>query len=188
MKRYVIEIGKILLEKDFIVGSSGSISSRVEENLMIITPGNMPFYSMKTSDLLVIDTSGNIIEGENEPSPEAAIHIAIYNARRDVNAIILAQPIYATAFAVAKKPIPMILNEVTLTTKGDIEVAEYASLRTIDLANNVISALKDKNAVLLAKYGIVSCGGDLEEALDILLRVERTAKIYILSRLVKGTS
>ncbi len=138
IKKLIIELGKILLDRDLTVESFGSISARIEENLMIITPKNIPFYTMKPSDLIVMDTTGNIIEGDNEPTLDFTTHVAVYNARRYINAIIIAQPTYATAFAVARKKIPMIMDETTMYTGGDIEVAEYAVPGTIDLANNII--------------------------------------------------
>ncbi|MBO3800644.1 MAG: class II aldolase/adducin family protein, partial [Candidatus Brockarchaeota archaeon] len=57
---------------------------------------------------------------------------------------------------------------------------------TEELAKNVIKALGNKKAVLLKNHGIVTCGKDLEEAVDVLLCVEREAKIILLSKLLGG--
>jgi len=71
-----------------------------------------------------------------------------------------------------------------LFTGGEVKVAKYASAGTVELAKNVVDALGDRKAVLLANHGIITCGRDLDDALNVLICVERTAKIYILSQII----
>jgi len=71
---------------------------------------------------------------------------------------------------------------MVLYTGGEIRVAEYAPFGTIELARNAVEALRDRSAVILANHGVVACGRNLDEALEILELVERVAQIYILAR------
>ncbi|MEX2690217.1 MAG: class II aldolase/adducin family protein [Candidatus Njordarchaeum guaymaensis] len=185
IRNKIVEIGRFLLEKDLTVGSSGNISVFIPDNReIVITPSMIPFRKMKPEDLLVVDLEGNVIEGERNPSVESQMHIKIYENRKNVNAIIHAHPIYASAFAVSQKAIPPILDELAVYTGGAVHVAKYALPGTEELANNALDALKEKKAVLLANHGILVCGKNLDDALDVLIKVERTAKIYILAKII----
>ena len=185
IKKEIIRVGRFLIEKDLTVGSSGNISVRIpEENKIVITPSMIPFVKMTIEDLLVLDPKGDVIEGERNPSIETPLHLKIYEARKDINAIIHAHTIYASAFAVARKRIPPILDELIVYTGGEVEVADYALPGSEELAENVLKALGNKKAVLLANHGLVACGRDLEDALDVLLKVERTARIFILTKVI----
>jgi len=185
IKKEIIRVGRFLIEKDLTVGSSGNISVRIpEENKIVITPSMIPFVKMTIEDLLVLDPKGDVIEGERNPSIETSLHLKIYEARKDINAIIHAHTIYASAFAVARKRIPPILDELIVYTGGEVEVADYALPGSEELAENVLKALGNKKAVLLANHGLVACGRDLEDALDVLLKVERTARIFILTKVI----
>jgi len=124
------------------------------------------------------------VEGKRNPSVETPMHLAIYKNRDDVKAVIHAHPIYSSVFAVTGIEIPPILEEMVLYTGGEVKVAKYAPPGTKELANNVVKALEDRKAVLLMNHGIITCGKDLDDALDVLICVERTAKVYLLSKMV----
>jgi len=72
---------------------------------------------------------------------------------------------------------------MTIYLGGDIRVADYAPFGTRELAENAVEALRNRKAVILANHGIVACGVDLEDALEVLELVERSAQIYVFSRL-----
>jgi len=84
---------------------------------------------------------------------------------------------YATAVAVARKTIPNILDEgIDLTP---IPTVEYCLAGSPELASNVAARFAEgRNAVLLANHGAVVVGGNLKEALNRSLEVERLAQIY----------
>jgi len=181
----ILETGHFLIKNNLTVGSSGNISVRIpNENKVLITPSMIPFTKMTSDDLLLIDLDGNVIEGERNPSVETPMHLSIYKKRNEINAIIHAHPIYSSAFAVAHKTIPPIIDELVVYTGGEIQLAKYALPGTEELAENVVNALGNRKAVLLSNHGILVCGKDLDDAVDVLLKVERTAKIYILAKIL----
>ncbi|MEM2299480.1 MAG: class II aldolase/adducin family protein, partial [Thermofilaceae archaeon] len=47
-----------------------------------------------------------------------------------------------------------------------------------------VRALGDRCAVILANHGVLTCGKDLDEALDALVYLERAAKVYVLTLLL----
>lgn len=185
LKQKIVETFRILDEMGLTFGSAGNISIRApEENLFLITPSGVRKATLSPEDILVIDGSKKIVEGKRNPSVETPMHLAIYKNRDDVKAVIHAHPIYSSVFAVTSIEIPPILEEMVLYTGGEVKVAKYAPPGTNELAGNVVEALEDRKAVLLMNHGIITCGKDLDDALDVLICVERTAKVYLLSKMI----
>ena len=184
LKREIVEVLVYLESKGLNYGRSGNVSVRANGEHIVITPGGLLKSRLKPEDLVVVDYSGEIVEGFNKPSSELELHLAIYKAYEYFNAIIHAHSIYTGVLSVMREPLPPILEEVTIYVGGDVRVAEYAPFGTRELAKNAVEALRNRKAVILANHGVVSCGVDLEDALEILELVERAAEIYVFSRLI----
>lgn len=184
----VIRAVREVIGRGLIVGTAGNISSRIpEDKYIVITPTAYKHVDMKRKDLVIVDMNGNIVKGKRKPSTELKLHLKIYSERSDVSAIIHTHSKYACVLAVCRMKIPVILDEMIQKLGGEIDVAEYALPGSIELAENAVKALKDKNAVLLANHGVVSCGKNMDEALENALLVERVAEIYVFSQLIGKT-
>ena len=187
LRAKIVETFRLLNETSLTFGFSGNISVRApEKGLFIITPSGLKKARLNPEDMVVIDLHGNIVEGFRKPSVEMHMHLEIYRNREDVKAIVHAHPVYSTVFAVTGVDVTPVTEEMVLYTGGEVKVAEYALFGTKELAKNVLKTLGNRKAVLLKNHGIVTCGRDLEEAFDILLCVEREAKIILLSKLLGG--
>jgi L-fuculose-phosphate aldolase len=170
-------------ELGLVASASGNVSVRVpgRADLFAITPSRVPFFRVRPEDVLVVDFDVEPVAGEGIPSTESLAHVAVYRARPDAGAVVHTHPVYASAFAVAGRPIPPILDEQVVLIGGTVEVADYAMAGTEDLARRAVEALGERNAVLLRHHGALSCGKDLDEALAVAELVERVAHIYTLS-------
>ena len=93
--------------------------------------------------------------------------------------MIHSHPVHATVFAVARLPIPACIDEFTVYVGGDIRVSEYAKSSTTALADNVVIALKDRGAALIANHGMVAVSARPDAALKITALVERNAQIVL---------
>ena len=186
-RKNIIEIGCMLLDNGLIVGTWGNLSSRVEgTDYIAITPSGRNYRSLDSDDIVIVDLEGNIISGELKPSSEMALHLAIYQERSDINAIIHTHSIFASACAVARHEIPPIVEDVVQLVGGTVKVAEYALNGSIKLAQNAVTALGENNAVLLANHGVVGCGTNLNEAKVACELVEKAAQIYIYANQLPG--
>lgn len=185
-RKKIVETFRFLDRLGLNAGRSGNISLRLasasenEEDLFLITPSGVIKRQLSPEDILLVNKDLDVIEGDKNPSVESPTHMAVYKARSDVKAIIHAHSIYASAFAVVRKPIPPILEELVYVTGGEISVTEYAQSGTDDLAKNIVDALGEKKAVLIANHGILTCGKDLDDALEVLISAERTAQVLSL--------
>lgn len=185
IKQQVIAMGSQMASSGLVAGTWGNISARLPgKNQYVVTPSGIPYDKCGPGDLVVVDGAGGLVEGTRRPSTELALHLAIYNARSDVGAVMHTHSVYASALAVAGKPLPPILEELVQLTGGGVPVTRYAQAGTADLAKAVLEVLVDNNAVLLANHGLVGLGRTLEEAFLVCTVVEKSAQVYILSSLL----
>ena len=186
MAAAVIAAGKRMLESDLTVETWGNISVRSETGEICITPSGMSYQEITPADMVYLDADGNVIEGSRIPSIETQMHVRIYQNRPDVFAILHTHPVNSTVFAVLRKPIPAITDEIAQAIGGEISVAEYALPGTVDLAENAANALGEKNACLLANHGAVCVGKDLAACFKVATVLETGAEIYQKALAVSG--
>ena len=178
----IIKYCRKMLDTKLTTGSGGNISIfNRKENLVAVSPGSMDYYEISPADVMIVDKEGNIIEGYNKPSSETAFHLALYKKREDINSVIHTHSIYATAMACLRMEIPPLHYLVGLI--GDkVPVSDYATFGTEKLADNIIEAIGDYNACLLANHGAVSVGADIEKCFLIAEHVELAAQLFLLSK------
>lgn len=161
----------------------GNISCRPAGDRIVITPSGISYGRLRYFDLVVVDASGEILQGRWKPSTELLLHLAIYNSRKEIKAIVHAHSLYAAAFAVSREEIPPALEEQAQVVGGTVKVATYAPPGSKELAENTLAALGEEgNAVLLANHGLISVGPDLSLALQRCRVIERNARVILLSK------
>lgn len=187
IKTEILTVGCMMLDKGLVAGTWGNISSRIPGTEFIaVTPSGKGYREITVTDVVVVDATGTIIEGRFKPSSELPLHLAIYSARPDIQAIIHTHSVFASACAVAHKGIPPIIEDLVQLSGGSVDVAAYALPGTDALAQNVVAALGKKNAVLMANHGVVGCGQSLAEGMLACELVEKAAQIFIYANQIGG--
>lgn len=183
----VIEKGNEMLALNLTIGTWGNISCRIPgHDYIAITPSGMSYDILSSEDIVIVDFQGNIIKSKRKPSIELPLHLAIYKARQDLQAIVHTHSAYATAMAAARKEIPGAVEDLVQIVGGNVRVNEYALPGTEQLGLNTVKAMEGRNAVLLANHGMLGAGRDLDEAFKVCQIVEKSAKIIILAQLIGG--
>ena len=137
---------------------------------------------MKPSDLCIVDMDGNQVAGQRKRSSEILLHLTIMKDRPDVNSVVHCHPPHATAFAVAREPIPQcVLPEVEVFL-GDIPITKYETPGNQKFADTVRPFVKDSNVVILANHGTVSFGETVEKAYWWTEILDAYCKILMLSK------
>lgn len=180
-KKLLVDYGKKLLDKNLVAGTSGNLSLRGQGDEIYITPSGMDYLEITEDDIVKINFMGEILEGDKKPSSEWMMHVEIYKNYPNYNAIVHTHSPIATAFAVSRKKIPLILIEMKPFLGGEIEVAPFKPSGSLELAKSLIPYLKKSNSCLLANHGVVSCGKNIESAFLSVEYVENAAKIYYYS-------
>lgn len=186
----VLAAVKEMARLGLVSGSSGNASVRLPtergEERFLITPAGKD-YSRLTGDVLVA-VNGDLepVDGDGIPSTESLLHLAIYRARPDVGAVMHTHSVYATALAVAGRPIPPVMDEMVVYLGGQVEVAGYGFPGSEELAAGAVKALGDRRAVLLRNHGLCGAGATPDEALRACVLAERAAHIFLLAEAAGG--
>jgi L-fuculose-phosphate aldolase len=185
-RREIVKIGRLLYERSYVVSSDGNVSIRLDDGRIVATPTMMCKGRMTEDNLALTDSTGKPL-GAQKASSELAMHLLIYQERRDVMAVCHAHPPHGTAFAVAGLAIDQpILSEVILTL-GCVPLAAYGTPSTDELTEAMRPLVKHHNALLMANHGAVAYGSNIWQAFDRLETLEHTARIAILARILGGS-
>jgi L-fuculose-phosphate aldolase len=182
----VLAAAKDMLRLGLTAGTSGNVSGRLEDGNVVITASSIPYDEMTLADLVVIDAAGEVVEGTRSPSSEKLVHLACYKRFPEVGSVVHAHPVYASMFALARKPIPSAIDEFAVYVGGDVPVAEYAMTGTPELGENAADCLDSVGSALLANHGSVTVSDSPAKAIHQLGVVERAAQIVWGARALGG--
>ncbi len=185
-KKDLIEICHSCYENKFVSAMDGNLSIRFSENEILTTATKTVKGKISVDDLVTVSLEGKKLKGQKNPSSELEMHLTIYKHRADVNAVVHCHPTYATAFALARKPLDECLIPEVITVLGSIPVAEYATPGTDELPKSLIPYLQNSAAILMANHGAVTFGSDIYDAYYKMEKLEHFAQITYLSYQLGG--
>ncbi len=180
----VVEVGRRLHERTYVASNDGNISVRLDDERLLTTPKGVSKGFMTPDMLVVTDFEGQKISGERDPSSELPMHLAVYERRPDVTAVVHAHPPVATGFAVAGIPLDRAVLAEVITTLGSIPIADYGTPSTHELADAVGKYIKIHDGLLLANHGAITVSGSLMSAYYKMETVEHFARISVVARLL----
>lgn len=164
LKQEICEIGDRIYKKGFAAANDGNISYRVSENEVLCTPTLHCKGFLKPDDICTLDMQGNQIAGRKKRSSEALLHLEIMKKRPEVKSVVHCHPPHATAFAIAREPIPQcVLPEVEVFL-GDVPITRYETPGGQAFADTILPFVEKTNIIILANHGTVSYGETVEQA------------------------
>lgn len=177
-RELIVEYGKKLITSGLTKGTGGNLSIyNRKKGLMAISPSGIDYFKIRPEDVVVLNLSGEKIDGDKNPSSEYEMHKIFYEKRIDIDAIIHTHTIYATTIACLNWDLPAVHYMIALAGPN-IRCAEYATYGTKELADNAFKGMKDRNAVLLANHGLLAGAKDLANAFNITEEIEYCAELY----------
>lgn len=162
-------------------GTSGNLSARSGTG-MLITPSGIPYESLREDDVVFVEEPSEdepVYTGSRIPSSEWRIHRDVYRMRADAAAILHAHPVYCTALACLRRPLPAFHYMVAVAGGRDIRCAEYATFGSQELSEHVLKALEGRRACLMENHGILVLAGNLAGALSLAREVEHLARMFL---------
>lgn len=177
-RRGVIETALAMSCSGLSPGRSGNVSCRWDGG-MLITPTGMAYDEIRPRDVVFVDGKGEVpAKKSRKPSSEWRFHLAAYQARPDMNAVVHTHSLHATALACARKPIPAFHYMVAIAGGTDIPLVPYDTYGTKELARHVAKGLFHRDACLMANHGQIALGRTLPAALELAREVETLAEQY----------
>ncbi len=174
---------RILARRGLDDGVAGHISLRVPgaPDYFWVNPFGLLFSEVTADNLVLVNEKGEIVDGG--PMINLAgfqIHSAIHRARPDVNCAVHTHPPYGSAYSA----LGTLLEPLDQTGCSFFEDhAVYANYTGIVIdeqqAQEIVDALGDKRALILANHGLLTCAETVEQALIDMLDMERTCKVNL---------
>ena len=179
-----------LLYRRFLVNTyEGNVSVRLGDTILI-TPSAVCKEELEEDDLVEVDlASGETLRAKESrmASSETKMHLCVYR-NSAAQAVVHAHPPFATAYAVAAKPIETRAYPEMRVLYDRIPVCRYGRPGTEAVNADVPEALKTHDVFLLSNPGLVACGPSAMVAAHRLEGVESIAKVLTLAQLHGGES
>ena len=183
LRQQILAYAKQMAADGLAHGSQGNISALDRASgLVAITPSAADYGTMTTEDIVVLDRAGQVVEGRWRPTIETPLHTLFYRRREDVGAVIHCHAPYASGFAAALRPIPLVLAEAAACIGHTVPVAPFMPSGTEQFAELMLDTIGSQQAALMGQHGLVICGADLRRAYATTIAVEDSARAYIFAR------
>ncbi len=160
-----------------IAGSSGNVSVRLREGMVISPSGTSPE---------AVTEAGLVSMGLHGPVPRAssewALHAALYLARPEFGAIVHTHSDACTALACLGEGLPAFHYQVAGFGGDDVRCGAYVTFGTPELAAVAAGAMEGRTACLLSNHGMIAAGADMKGALGAAQTLEILARQYLMAR------
>lgn len=162
----------------------GHISGRVPgESIVHIKRKGLGLEEVAPADFAAVTLDGRQVGGRGPLHLETVLHLEIYRARPDVNAVIHTHPPYATAFGATEARLQVVCHDAVLFTEGLPVFDETADLIVnAEQGRAIARALGGCKAVLLKNHGVNVVGKDVPWAILAALTLERALRFQGLAR------
>ena len=177
-KQKLVEACNKISQLGLIKGSSGNLSIRIDKEKYLLTSSGCSLKDIQEHDIVTMSVEGQIISGE-KPSSEWMIHGDLYKERADIGAIVHTHSKYVCVLACLHKELPPFHYMVAVAGGENIRCCPYELFGTKKLSNNVIKAMKNRNACLMANHGLVVGSSSLANSVYIAEEVESLCEQYV---------
>ena len=169
----------------FDEGFAGHITARDpgRHDCFWVNPAGLHFAHVRASDLLLVDASGAVVEGERPLNLAAfAIHSRLHRARPDVVAAAHAHSMYGKAWSATGRLLSPITQDAC-AFYHDHAVVDYGGVvLTPEEGDRLAETLGDRKALILKNHGLLTVGRTIDEAAWWFVSMERCCQAETIAR------
>jgi len=183
------EANQALVRHGLVIETFGNASAfDRERGVCAIKPSGLAYDAMDPGSMVLVDLEGSVVEGDLNPSSDTKTHLELYRSFPDISGVAHTHSTYATAWAQAMKPIPILgtthadflAREVPCTEvmsdaliQGDYETATGLQIvwAFLELSPDEIPM------VLVACHGPFTWGTSAREAVQHSVVLEELARM-----------
>jgi len=162
-----------------------------------IKPSGVSYDALKSSDIVVMDIDGNVLEGALNPSSDTKTHLVLYRNFSSVGGIVHTHSTYAVGWAQSCQPLTIygtthadhLVHDVPCTAvmddakiSGDYE--EETGNQILECFRNL--SFEEIEMVLVACHGPFTWGATPEKAIYNAVVLEELAKMAVITRTVRA--
>lgn len=177
-REQILQITNELFSMGLLTATGGNVSARGADGESIwITPSQMYKGGLTAADLVRIDRSCAVLEGQRVPSIEWQMHWSAYDARPESTGAVHTHAPVATAFGICNQTFPPINTDAVFLR--DTVTVPWFMPGSRELADAVGEALGRSRGAILQNHGLMTIGADLRKAATRAMLLEETAKIVL---------
>lgn len=169
----------------FSEGVAGHITVRDPERAdwFWVNPFGMHFSQIHTSDLILVNEQGEVIEGDHHVNTSAfAIHSRVHAARPDTVAAAHAHSIYGKTWSSLGRLLDPITQDACAFYQDHSLFDDYTGVvyETAE-GDRIARALGKSKAVILRNHGLLTVGSSVDEAAWWFITMERSCQAQLLA-------
>jgi L-fuculose-phosphate aldolase len=168
-------------ERGWVANHDGNLSVRLRRGRLMCTPTGLSKAELRPDMMLVVDETGKVLSGQLRPFSELNLHLAVYHARPDVNAVLHAHPPTATGFGVAGRELDRPFLPEAVVSLGPVIPTVPLAMPGVEAAQAIAPYLDEHDALLLSGNGAITSGVDLEMAYLRMELVEHLCRIALVA-------
>jgi L-fuculose-phosphate aldolase len=191
----LLEVCRLVYDRQLTNAGGSNFSGRLTPDSVLLTStGNAKRTRLRMGpdDLLHVRLDGQVLEGHGQLSSSWPTHRGIYLAFPEVGAVIHAHPLYTTVFAGQHLDLPVLLDGMkkygcipVLSGRNKIDGPEFVEEVVELLGEHRASLARSGFGVLYPEHGVLVAGPTLDDAYDLLERMEFNAVAILFGQLLE---
>jgi L-fuculose-phosphate aldolase len=175
---------RLLYDRHLVTGVGGNVSARIGDRFFI-TPSGHSLRGLNPARVVTLDQKGRVLEG-GVPTKDFGVHMGILDIRPDINVVCHVHGAFIIAASTLMDPGPDALPPITpgfVYFAYPLAMTPFRVPGTKEFARDTTEQFSRStcNALLLQNHGLVTVGGNFEEAMNIAEEIDEAASIYLLT-------
>lgn len=203
LRREVYEANIMLPKLSLVNFTCGNVSGiDREKNLFVIKPSGVEYEKLSPENMVVVNLSGEVVEGDLRPSSDTLTHMVLYNEFPNIGGIVHVHSPWATTFAQAGIDIEPFGTTHADVFYGAVPVSDVLTKAEIDDAYEentgkaIVRTFRERNinpdavpAILVRQHGPFSWAKTPLKAVEIAKTLEIVAEMnYHVLQLTRADS
>ncbi|HIK13196.1 MAG TPA: class II aldolase/adducin family protein [Oscillatoriaceae cyanobacterium M33_DOE_052] len=169
----------------FDEGIAGHITARDPEfpDRFWVNPIGMHFGQIRVSDLILVNHSGEILQGDKPINAAAfAIHSRLHKARPDVVAAAHSHSVYGKAWSSLGRLLDPITQDACSFYNDHAVFDDYTGvvLETSE-GDRIADTLSSRKAIILRNHGLLTVGHSVDEAAWWFIAMDRSCQAQLMA-------
>ena len=178
IRKELVGYGIKIVQARLVAGAGGNISAR-DGNVIFMKPSGLALDEMIPADLCGMDLkTGRQIKGKRKPTSEVNMHLAVYRARPDVQAIFHTHSPWASGVITAGIRLRPMFAEF-VNDLGRTGTVPYVTPTTQRLAETMGKKARTCDTIFMVNHGVLAVGATQKQAYFRVVVVEDAAKSLV---------
>ncbi|KAF1021726.1 MAG: Decarboxylase NovR [Paracidovorax wautersii] len=176
---------RLFAQAGFAAGVAGHITVRDPQwtDHFWVNPMVVHFSQIRTCDLLLVNHTGEVVEGEGFVNGAGfAIHSELHKARPELNAAAHTHSLYGKTWSTYGRLLEPITQDACMFYDDHALFDDYTGVVTeLSEGARIAEALGHRKAVILQNHGLLTAGRTVEATVSWFLAMENAARAQILA-------